>query len=76
MGVDIRLPVGLLFVLLGALLVCFGLASGKEIYQRCLGINVNLWWGLVQLAFGLVMLLPALGGGRSARQAGGQQKPL
>jgi len=25
-------------------------------YEKSLGINVNLWWGLVLLAFGLVML--------------------
>ena len=57
MGLDIRLPIGLMFTLFGLLLVVYGLASNKEIYQRSLGINVNLGWGAVLLVFGVVMLL-------------------
>ena len=52
---DIRLPIGILFTLFGLLLVAYGLLSDPGIYQRSLGINVNLWWGLALLAFGLVM---------------------
>ena len=57
MGLDIRLPIGLMFTLFGVLLVVYGLASDKEIYQRSLGINVNLEWGIVLLVFGVAMLL-------------------
>lgn len=56
MGLDLRWPVGLLFTLLGALLVVFGLTSDPAIYVRSLGVNVNLWWGVVMMAFGLVMI--------------------
>jgi hypothetical protein len=56
MNLDIRLPIGGLFTLLGLLLTGYGLVSGSEIYQRSLGHNVNLYWGLVVLAFGLVFL--------------------
>jgi hypothetical protein len=56
MGLDIRLPIGLMFSIVGLLLVGFGLLSDKVIYQRALGINVNLWWGLVMLLFGIVMV--------------------
>ena len=56
MKLDLRLPIGLMFSIIGALLAVFGLMSDAEIYQRSLGINVNLWWGLVLLGFGLVML--------------------
>ena len=60
MRVDIRLPIGLMFAVVGALLVVFGLVSrGSAIYGRSLGINVNLWWGLVLLAFAAVMLFMA-----------------
>lgn len=55
MGLDIRLPIGLMFSIVGLLLAAFGLFGDKAIYQRALGINVNLWWGLVMLLFGLVM---------------------
>ena len=57
MGLDIRLPIGLMFSILGLLLAGFGLVGDKTIYQRALNINVNLWWGIVMLVFGIVMLL-------------------
>ena len=56
MNLDLRLPIGLMFAVFGAMLVVYGLASDRAIYARSLGINVNLWWGLVLLVFGLVML--------------------
>ena len=43
MNFDLRLPIGLMFSLFGAILAVYGLISGPEIYQRSLGINVNLW---------------------------------
>ena len=64
MRLDLRLPIGLMFSLFGAILVVYGLVSNPAIYQRSLGINVNLWWGIVLLAFGLVMLLLSLRGHR------------
>ena len=59
MRLDIRLPIGLMFSLVGAILVVFGLLSDKAIYARSLGININLWWGLALLAFGGFMLAMA-----------------
>ena len=57
MGLDIRLPIGLLFVILGGLLVLQGVLTlnDAELYKKSLDINVNLWWGLVMLAFGGLM---------------------
>lgn len=58
MQLDVRLPIGLMFSLFGALLALHGLLGDKQAYERhSLGININLGWGLVLLAFGLVMLL-------------------
>ena len=56
MNLDLRFPIGGMFTIVGALLTGFGLISDTAIYARSLGINVNLWWGLVLLAFGLLML--------------------
>ena len=56
MSLDLRVPIGLLFLALGALLAVYGALSDRAIYQASLGINVNLWWGLTLLAFGLIML--------------------
>jgi hypothetical protein len=57
MGLDIRLPIGLMFTLFGLLLVVYGFFSDKSIYRRSLGLNVNLGWGVVLLIFGVVMLV-------------------
>ncbi len=59
MGLDIRLPIGAMFALLGAILTIFGLVGSKDVYVKSLGININFWWGLVMLAFGAFMLVMA-----------------
>ncbi len=59
MNLDIRLPIGLMFAMVGAILAVYGMLSDPAIYKRSLGINVNLWWGLVMFLFGVVMLLLA-----------------
>lgn len=58
MGLDLRLPIGLMFSLLGALLMGYGFFTGsdKQMYQSSLGININLIWGAVLFVFGAIML--------------------
>ena len=58
MGFDIRMPIGMLFSLFGILLLGYGAATrGSAMYEEhSLGVNMNIWWGGAQLAFGLVML--------------------
>ena len=55
MGLDIRLPIGAFFALIGLVLAGYGLVGDKAIYQQSLGINVNLEWGIVLLVFGGIM---------------------
>ncbi len=57
MDLDLRIPIGLMFALAGAILTAFGLKSdgNAALYAKSLGINVNLWWGLVMAVFGLAM---------------------
>jgi len=76
MGLDIRWPIGLLFSLVGALLVIYGFAtiSDTEIYRRSLDINVNLRWGLVLLVFGASMLMLAWRASRQAAEPPGPGK--
>ncbi len=65
MGLDIRTPIGLMFGIFGLLLAGYGLMTGgSDIYQRSLGLNVNLEWGAVLLVFGGVMLWFGWKGGR------------
>ncbi len=56
MSLDVRFPIGGMFSIVGAILVIYGVVSDPAIYAKSLEINVNLWWGLVMLVFGLVML--------------------
>ena len=65
MNLDIRYPIGGMFSIFGIVLLVYGLVSSPAIYERSLGINVNLWWGIVLLVFGLVMLWLALRARRS-----------
>jgi hypothetical protein len=51
---DLRLPTGYLFAILGAILTVAGLAGGYT--APLTTVNVNLYTGLVMLAFAGVML--------------------
>jgi len=67
MQLDIRLPIGLMFTVVGGLLAVFGLLGDKSTLRASLGINVNLWWGLVMLIFGVVMFFLGRRGTATAR---------
>ncbi len=56
--VDIRIPIGFMFTVIGVIISLLGLftASEAEMYKKSLGINVNLLMGIFMLIFGLVML--------------------
>jgi len=58
---DVRVPIGGLFAVLGLLVGGYGLATAgdAERYVRSTGVNVNLVWGAVMLAFGVLLLLAA-----------------
>ena len=58
MGLDIKIPIGLMFTILGLLLAIFGLAtmSDPDTYHKSLDININLWTGLFMIVFGGLML--------------------
>ena len=66
-ALDLRYPIGGLFVVLGAILAVFGAVTRADtaMYVPSGGVNINLWWGLVMLVFGALMLLLA----RSRRPA-------
>ena len=64
MKLDVRLPIGGMFALIGAIITVYGLFSDPAIYERSLGINVNFWWGLVLFAFGAFMLIRAWRGAK------------
>ena len=58
MGLDIKIPIGSMFLIFGIILGVFGLTTqGNSIYASSLNINVNLWSGAFMFAFGIIMLL-------------------
>jgi hypothetical protein len=56
---DIRVPIGMMFIVLGVLLAGYGVVSDPRIYERSLGININLVWGSTLAVVGVVLLLLA-----------------
>ena len=64
MGLDIRWPIGLMFILIGALLAIYGAVVTSD-HAISLGININLIWGIILLVFGILMLLGAVKGGKT-----------
>ena len=53
---DLRLPIGIIFTLYGFIMIGYGIFTrSSAIYEKSLGINVNIWWGCLLLVFGLVM---------------------
>ena len=71
MGLDIRLPIGLMFTLVGVIMAFYGaLTNGDARYaDHSLGTNVNLYWGCALAVFGVLMLLGAWRGGVKAAEA-------
>jgi hypothetical protein len=68
MRLDVRVPIGLLFLTLGTLLVAFGVTSDPRIYEEhSLGININRDWGGVLLIFGAANLVLAWRASAAAR---------
>lgn len=55
---DIRLPIGVLFAAIGALVVAVGLTADKAVIEaHAAGLNIDLIWGSVMVAFGVLMVV-------------------
>jgi hypothetical protein len=76
MGLDIRLPIGVIFTIYGLILVFFGLVAnpgifysslGVDIELRLFGVNIDLWWGAAMLVFGAIMGALALRASRRSQ---------
>jgi len=78
MNLDLRIPMGLMFSMVGAILTIYGLVTqGSPIYEKSGGMNINLIWGVVMLIFGLAMLLLGRRAqNRPAAQVEGTTRPL
>ena len=58
MHLDLRIPAGMMFSITGSVLTALGVATRNraDLYVRSMGVDVNLWWGIALLFFGLIVL--------------------
>lgn len=73
---DLRLPMGLMFALVGAMLAVYGaFTNSSPMYrEHSLGINVNFVWGLALLGFGLIILGLARWAAAKEKAGSGERK--
>ncbi len=59
MGLDIRIPIGFMFGIIGVVITIYGIITNGEssMYECSLNININLWSGIIMTIFGILMLL-------------------
>ena len=78
MGLDIRIPLGLMFLITGGIMALYGaFTRGSDIYAMSMGINLNLTWGSLMFIFGLVMFVMGRRPKKSAvSQIEGTTRPL
>src|SRR5262245_51121082 len=76
-GLDLRYPIGGLFVVLGTILAGYGLATSGNaaMYERSTSINLNLWWGVVMVVFGAFFLALAARASRAAAMRPAEETP-
>ena len=68
MGLDIRLPIGIIFSIYGVIMMVFGALTDPRIFaERSMGVNIDVWWGGAMLVFGLFMGALALRASRANR---------
>lgn len=59
MHLDVRIPLGWLFLILGILLAAYGAVAGTDRNARPLDGNLDLRWGIIFALFGAVVLVLA-----------------
>lgn len=77
MNLDLRIPMGMMFAMMGAVLMAFGLAAHNrpELSARIPHASADLWWGMVLLVFGMLVLsLGRRGQGRIEQRKKAQAK--
>ncbi len=54
---DLRLPIGIFFVLVGIIMTAYGVVSPHDIPNITQQVNINLYWGIVLFLFGAPMTI-------------------
>ena len=63
MNFDVRVPLSLMFIIVGCILAVFGFLTREDVslYTPCLHINLNWAWGVIMMLFGIGVLFLGLG---------------
>jgi hypothetical protein len=71
MQLDVRLPMGVMFTVMGVILIVYGLITwtNSDMYAKSLGYNINFWWGICLAVFGGGMLWLARRGAQTDKQS-------
>jgi len=70
MGLDIRVPLGLIFLIIGGIMSVYGLLTrGSDLYAKSMDVNINLIWGILMVVFGAIMFI-------AGRRQKGQDDPV
>ncbi len=74
---DIRWPIGLLFLVLGALIALYGAVTPQHTHvEGSFNVNLNLVWGVVMVFFGLLMTWGARRASRRDAVAAGKEQAV
>ena len=57
MNLDVRIPIGLMFSMVGLLLTVYGAVTLGEPGSQPTGLPIDIIWGIVLLVFGVGMLV-------------------
>lgn len=72
MHLDVRLPIGVLFGLIGIVVAVYGAMMLDNPATRPTGVPIDVVWGIVMLAFGVAMLALAARASRRIREGGSE----
>ena len=56
MNLDVRVPAGLMFLVMGLLLAGYGAVADPTTMSKSLGMNIDLIWGSVLVVMSLCLL--------------------
>jgi hypothetical protein len=71
--IDLRLPIGIFFMIVGAVLAIYGALNPA--YPERVQINVDLYWGICLAIFGILMALFGWMAQRRGETTGGTGDP-
>jgi uncharacterized membrane protein HdeD (DUF308 family) len=67
--IDLRLPIGIFFILVGIIMIVYAVISPAYVPHIKEHINIDLYWGILLLIFGIPMTFFGWAAERKAKNA-------